>query len=281
MLLAAVRTYTRSMSLTLGPGPLSTQPGGETNYSITGPKHRIWFQEHPRRIRAKIAGRVVLDTVRGHLLHESNIPPRLYVPLEDFYGELLQPTDYTTHCPFKGDAAYYTVRVGADVRENAVWAYPEPKPEAVWLAPFASLYWGRADAWYEEDERLLGLRDPYHRVDTRRTSRPVHIAADDGTDIARSERAVLLFETGLPARVYLPREDVAADLVASARRTVCPYKGEATYFSVRLGDRLIEDAAWSYAQPLAEALGVGGLVSFLHDEIQAPTILHSIYSIAS
>jgi uncharacterized protein (DUF427 family) len=116
------------MSLTLGPGPLSTQPGGYANYTIEGPKHRIWFQEHPRRIRAEVAGRVVLDTVRGHLLHESNIPPRLYVPLEDFDREVLVPTDHTTHCPFKGDASYYSVRVGGDVRENAVWAYPRPKP---------------------------------------------------------------------------------------------------------------------------------------------------------
>lgn len=257
------------MSLTLGGGPLSTQPRGEANYVIDGPKHRIWFQDYPRRIRAEIAGRVVLDTVRACLLHESNILPRLYVPLEDFDRDLLEPTDLTTHCPFKGDAAYYTVRVGDDVRENAVWAYPDPKPEAAWLAPFASLYWEQADAWYEEDERLLGhLRDPYHRVDARRTSRQVRVATGGGAEVARSGRAVMLFETGLPARFYLPREDVAAELVASSRRTVCPYKGEATYFSVRLGDRLVEDAAWSYEQPLGEALAVAGLVSFLHDEIQ-------------
>ncbi|MBO0702762.1 MAG: DUF427 domain-containing protein [Candidatus Dormibacteraeota bacterium] len=256
------------MSLTLGPGPLGTQPDGDANYGISGPKHRIWFQEHPHRIRAEIAGQVVLDTVRGHLLHESNIPPRLYVPLEDFNGALLEPTEFTTHCPFKGDAAYYSVRVGSDLRENAVWAYPKPNPDATWLAPFASLYWERADAWYEEDERLLGLRDPYHRVDTRRTSRPVRVVADDGSEIARSERAVLVFETGLPARAYLPREDVAAELVPSAKRSICPYKGEASYFSVRLGDRLIEDAAWTYEQPLGEALGAGGLVSFLHEQIE-------------
>ncbi len=257
------------MSLTLGPGPLGTRPGGEANYTIDGPQHRIWFQEHPRRMRAEIAGRVVLDTVRGHLLHESNIPPRLYVPLEDFGPDVLEPTDHTTHCPFKGDAVYYSVRVGGDVRTNAVWAYPRPKPEAAWLAPFASLYWERADAWYEEDERLLGhLRDPYHRVDTRRTSRPARVTADGGTEIAGTERPVLLFETGLPARVYVPREDVAAELVPSDRRTVCPYKGEATYFSVRLGDRLLEDAAWSYEQPFGEALSIAGLVTFRHDEIE-------------
>lgn len=256
------------MSLTLGPGPLGTQPGGEANYAIEGPKHRLWFQAHPRRIRAKVGGRVVLDTVRGHLLHESNIPPRLYAPLEDFDREVLEPTDHTTHCPFKGDARYYTVRAGDAVRENAVWAYPQPKPEAAWLAPYASLYWDLADSWLEEDEALPGLRDPYHRVDVRRTSRPVQVVAEDGTDVARSERATLVFETGAPPRFYLPREDVAAELVPSATRSRCPYKGEATYHSVRLGERVVEDAAWSYEEPLEGALGVRGLVSFQHEGLE-------------
>jgi uncharacterized protein (DUF427 family) len=257
------------MSLTLGPGPLGTQPGGESNYAIEGPKHRIWFQPYPRRVRAEIAGRVVLDTVRGHLLHESNIPPRLYVPIEDFDRDLLEPTDHTTHCPFKGDAGYHTVHVGDDARENAVWAYPNPKPESAWLAPYASMYWERADAWYEDDERLPApFRDPYHRVDTRRASRPVRVVAAGGAEIAHSERTVLLYETGLPARTYVPREDVTADLAPSARRSLCPYKGEAAYLSVRAGDRLIEDAAWSYERPFAEALAVAGMVSFLHDEIE-------------
>ena len=256
------------MSLTLGPGPLGTQPGGEANYTIDGPKHRIWFHPHPRRIRAEVGGRTVLDSTGGHLLHESNIPPRLYVPLDDFDRDVLEPTDHTTHCPFKGDAGYYTIRVGDVVRENSVWAYPHPLAAAPWLAPFASLYWDLADAWYEEDERLPALRDPYHRVDVRRTSRPVRIVADDGTDVAQSERATLVFETGAPPRFYLPREDVAAELVPSAKRSTCPYKGEASYFSLRIGDRLIEDAAWSYEQPLEGALGARRLVSFMHDGLE-------------
>jgi uncharacterized protein (DUF427 family) len=256
------------MSLTLGPGPLGTRPGGEANYTIDGPRHRIWFQDHPRRMRAEVAGRTVLDSVRGRLLHESNIPPRLYVPLDDFDRALLEPTDHTTHCPFKGDAGYFTIRAGDAVRENAVWAYRDPLPEAVWLAPFASLYWHLADEWYEEDERVSGLRDPYHRVDVRRTSRPVRVVADDGTEVARSDRAALVFETGAQPRFYLPREDVAAELVPSAKRSQCPYKGEATYLSVRLGERLIDDAAWSYEQPLEGALGARGLVSFHHEGLE-------------
>jgi uncharacterized protein (DUF427 family) len=256
------------MSLTLGPGPLGTRPGGEANYTVTGPQHRIWFQAHPRRMRAELAGRTVLDTVRGHLLHESNIPPRLYVPLDDFDQALLERTDHTTHCPFKGDAVYYTVRAGDEVRPNAVWAYPDPNPDAPWLAPFASLYWDQADAWYEEDERVAMLRDPFHRVDTRKSSGLVQVTAAGGEEVARSERPVVVYETGLPGRLYLPREDVTAELVPSERRAACPYKGVASYVSVRMGDRVIEDAGWSYEQPLPEAREVAGMVSFLHDDLR-------------
>jgi uncharacterized protein (DUF427 family) len=255
------------MSLTLGPGPLGTQPGGDANYSIDGPRHRIWFQPHPRRMRAEVAGRTLLDTTSGYLLHESNIPPRLYVPAADLDRDLLVPTDHTTHCPFKGDASYHSIVVGDATRQNAVWSYPRPKPEAAWLAPFASVYWEMADAWYEEDERVPALRDPYHRVDVRRTSRPARVATAGAVEVARSGRGAMVYETGAPPRRYLPREDVTAELVASEKRSLCPYKGQASYFGVRLGDRLLEDAAWSYEEPFAEAAGVRGLVSFLHDDL--------------
>lgn len=257
------------MSLTLGPGPLGTRPGGHGNYRIEGPAHRLWLQEHPRRLRAVIAGRTVLDTVRGALLHESNLLPRLYVPFEDFDASLLEPTDHHTHCPFKGDAAYWSVRVGDRVEDDAIWAYPQPIEQAAWLAPYASLDFDRADAWYEEDELVVGhLRDPYHRVDIRSSSRPVEVLAR-GEVVARSERAVLLFETGLPVRAYLPLEDVPEDLlVASDTATVCPYKGTASYRSLRLGDDLLADAMWCYEDPLPESQAIAGLVCFAHEEIE-------------
>jgi len=255
------------MTLTLGPGPLGTQPGGDANYTIDGPAHRIWFQAHPRRIRAELAGEVVLDTVGGHLLHESNLLPRLYVPFADLDADRLTATDHTTHCPFKGDAAYWTLTAGERVRENAVWAYPDPLPAAPWLADFASVYHWAADVWYEEDEPVLGhFRDPYHRVDARRSARRADVTAR-GETVASSERTVLVFETGLPPRPYVPRDDVAAELVRSETTSVCPYKGAATYWSVKLGDRTLEDAAWSYEEPLPEAQAARGHVAFMHDEL--------------
>ena len=190
------------MSLSYGTAPLGTRPAGEFNFSLDGaPAHRLYFEPYAPRVRAMIGGEVVLDSVRGRLLYESNIPARLYVPLEDIDAALLEPSETTTHCPFKGDASYRSLRVGERLIEDAIWLYEEPIEAAAWLEGFASLYWAKADAWFVEDERVIyGLRDPYHRVDVVETSRPVRVTAG-GEPIAESERAKLLFETGLAPRV--------------------------------------------------------------------------------
>jgi uncharacterized protein (DUF427 family) len=254
------------MSLTLGTGPLGSRPGGDFNFGWDGaPAHRLYFEPYPRRMRALVDDRIVLDSLRGRLLFESNLPPRLYVPLDDLDAALLEPSATSSHCPFKGDASYRSLRVGERLLEDAVWLYEDPIPAAAWLEGFASLYWEKADAWFVEDERMsVPLRDPYHRVEVVETSRPVRITAG-GDVIAESQRAKLLFETGLAPRVYVPGADVAAGALSpAAKRTVCPYKGEATYWDV--GD--VAEGAWSYEAPLTESLAVGGHLSFEGEGIE-------------
>ena len=251
------------MSLTLGSGPLAGQPGGEFNFDLDAPKHRIYFDRYPRRMRALVGGHVVLDSTGGYLLHETGILPRYYAPLEDFDPQVLERTDHSTHCPFKGDAAYWSIRVDERVEENALWSYPEPIESAPWLKGYGSLYPERADLWLQEDEPVrTHLRDPYHRVDVLESSRRVTVTAN-GATIAESDRPKLLFETGVPPRVYLLRADVRPDvLVRSDTTAACPYKGEATYWHVRAGGATIEDGAWSYEAPLPEALRVASHLSF-------------------
>jgi uncharacterized protein (DUF427 family) len=246
------------MSLTLGPGPLSNHPSPGANYVLEGPAHKLLFQDHPRRVRAELAGRVVLDSSRGRLLHETGLLPRLYVPLSDLDAEALVRSDTRTHCPFKGDASYWSLQVGDRVSEDAVWSYEDPLEPAAWLRGWASVYFERADAWYEEDVRIHAhFRDPYHRVDARPSSRRVEVRAGEKL-VAASERPKLVFETGLPVRAYLPREDVSAELVPSDTRTRCPYKGEAVYWSL---DGL-PDAAWAYPEGLPDGPRLEGLVAF-------------------
>ena len=248
------------MSLTLGSGPLGGKPG-DTNYTFQSPPHKILFQPDGRRLRAYVEDTVVLDTTRAHLLHETGILPVAYVPLEDFDLELLERTQTSTHCPFKGDASYWSLHVGDDVREDAVWAYEEPIEQASWLRGFAALPFSKADAWRVEDEALPArLRDPYHRVDVHQSSRPVTVRVGDDV-IAQCSRPVLVFETSLPVRAYVPRRDIVSGHMAQSPTTsVCPYKGEATHWHVQAGGQRFEDAAWSYELPIAEAMKIAGHV---------------------
>ena len=256
------------MGLTIGAGPLSAHAPKEINYRLDGPAHKLLQHPFPRRVRAEFAGRTVLDSRRGVLLHETALPPRLYVPEADLDAEAFVPSDHHTRCPFKGEATYRTLRVGDREVENALWAYPDPIGEASWLAGHASLYWSAADAWYDEDELIHGLTDPFHRIDVRAASRLVQVLAGD-TVIAESRAPLVLSETGLPNRYYLAPEEVRAPLEPTATRTHCPYKGDARYWNVGLPDGSeLADAVWSYPQPLPEASRIAGRVSFRHEGLQ-------------
>jgi uncharacterized protein (DUF427 family) len=213
------------MSLTIGSQPLGSIGPRTVNYRLDGPKHRLLFDPFPRRVRAYLGSELVLDTCRGMLLHESTMMVQLYVPEDDVRAKLT-PTDHTTHCPFKGDASYWTVTAGERTAENAVWSYPEPIAEASWLRGYVAVYWTAMDAWFDEDEEIHAhLRDPYHRVDVRRTSRHVQVSAH-GQPIAQTRRALLVSETALPNRYYLPLHDVPAELLeVSPTHTYCPLQG--------------------------------------------------------
>jgi uncharacterized protein (DUF427 family) len=131
------------------------------------------------------------------------------------------------------------------------------------VAGYVVLEFAAFDEWYEEDERIFGHpRDPYHRVDVRQSSRPVRIEVE-GEVVAETTSGRLLFETNLPLRFYLPREDVRGELRPGVRSTYCPYKGRASYWS--LGGR--EDVAWSYEQPLPDAVAITGLVAFWDEQV--------------
>ena len=231
------------MSLTFSSGPLSGHSPETVNYRIDGPAHKLLMQEFPRRVRARLGGETVFDTVRASLLHETGLLPQVYVPQEDIRADLLRPTDHHTYCPFKGTASYWSVTAGGQVAENAIWAYPDPNSESRWLQGYAGFYWDAIDEWYDEDERVEGhIRDPYHRVDVRRSSRPVRVLLG-GTVLAETHGPLLLSETGLPNRFYIPSADVRQDLLEeSDTHTVCPYKGTASYWTVSADGRKLADA---------------------------------------
>jgi len=253
------------MTLTMSHGPLSGRPPN-ANYRISGPDGLLLFDDFPRRVRARFAGETVLDTTRGRLLHETGLLPQLYVPENDMRTDLMEPSARRTRCPFKGEATYRSFAAGGRVATDAVWSYESPNDDAAWLRGYAAVHWHSVDAWFDEDEAVEGhLRDPYHRVDVRRTSRRVRILVGD-TVVADSDTSLLLSETGLPNRFYVPQGAVRPGIsTSSTTTTVCPYKGTASYRSLALPDRTLTDAGWMYAAPFDQVKPVAEHVCFAHD----------------
>ncbi len=232
--------------------------------------YRVLLEPSPRRVRAVFAGETVADSRRMMLMHETRHLPVYYFPRADVRDDLLGASDHHTHCSYKGDAVYWSVRVGDKLSENAAWAYPEPVAEVTGLESYLAFYWDRVDAWYEEDEEVfVHARDPYKRVDVIESSREVQIVLG-GETVATSRRSRFLFETRLPTRYYLPVEDVRMDLlVPSETRTRCPYKGEARYWTAEIGASTHPDIVWSYPEPIADCSRIKDYLCFFNEKVDA------------
>ncbi|MFN2556123.1 MAG: DUF427 domain-containing protein [Nitriliruptorales bacterium] len=255
------------MALTMGTGPFGPQTAGVFNFELET-RHVLYFEDSPRRVRVLFNGKVIADSRRVKLLHETGYLPVYYFPQQDVRMDVATPSAHHTHCPVRGGARYWTVVVGDRAAENALWSYPEPIEGAPPLAGYVAFYWDRMDQWFEEDEEVfVHPRDPYHRIDAIASSRQVTVSLD-GRTLAESQRPTLLFETGLPVRYYLPEEDIQLDLLlASSARTRCPYKGIASYRSVHLGDQVISDVVWSYPSPNPAVTAIAGLLCFYNERV--------------
>jgi uncharacterized protein (DUF427 family) len=259
----------REMTLTIGTGPFGDQGDKSFNFEARAPSdHLLYFEDSPRRVRVVFGGETVADSRRAKLLHEAGLLPVYYFPIEDVRMELLEESDHTTHCPFKGDALYWSVRAGDRVAENAVWGYPEPIDYAPPIAGYLAFYWRKMDHWHEEDEEVfVHPRDPYHRVDVLESSRHIKVSVG-GEVVAETQHPTILFETGLPPRYYMPPEVVRRDaLLESEKTTQCPYKGVASYWSVEAGGERVEDLVWYYPEPIPEAAKIKGLLTFFNEKV--------------
>jgi uncharacterized protein (DUF427 family) len=114
-----------------------------------------------------------------------------------------------------------------------------------------------------------------HQITITPTDLHVEVAVGSET-VAKSDRPVLLEETGLPTRYYLPREDVRTDLLRRTdRTTTCPFKGEASYWSVEVGGELHDNIVWSYESPIPGAEGIAGLMCFYPERADITVDEHS------
>jgi uncharacterized protein (DUF427 family) len=229
------------------------------------------YEPTSKWIRVSVNGNLVADTTNGRLVWEPRrVVPTYAIPLQDMAAELrptnngpggttppiLDPTIPFTRHTTAGTS--YDVVAGDVTRPGAAFRADDAD-----LGEYVVLDFSAFD-WREEDESIVSHpHDPYGRIDTLASSRHVQIEFG-GQLLADSKRPVLLFETLLPVRFYLPPDDVTAPLVPSDTVSYCAYKGQASYFSL---PAVRDDIAWTYHEPLHDAIRVRDYICFFNEHV--------------
>ena len=241
------------------------------------------FHPTAKRIRALVGDEVVVDSTHVWVVWEpSRVVPSYAIPLDDARGSLvetqgaaaeeravqlgdgpafLDPTTGFTFHTTPGRA--FDLVTGGSTLAAAAFIPSDPDFEGYTIVDFDAF-----DEWREEDEILVGhARDPFTTIDTRRSSRRV-VVEIAGTTIADSTGTTMLFETYLPTRYYLPRDDVRMDrLEPTSTTSACAYKGIASYWTATIDDTVVPDVAWSYPHPHNYAAPVKELLAFFNERV--------------
>lgn len=239
----------------------------ETNRLFRAPGPR-WVGT-AKRVRVYFGGAVVADSTRVHLLRDGQAPV-YYFPEADVKKEYLVASNVVRNAPTRGDASFWSVKVGSRVAAEAAWTHRTTVPGSEFLKGYVAFDWNKMDHWVEEaDEVFVHARDPYLRIDTIRTNRHIRVVLD-GVTVAESNDAVMLLEPGHPIRYYLPLADTKTEFVRPSSTTSrCAYKGLANYYSMEVNGRTHDDIIWSYRGPTLESEKIAGLVSFYNERVDA------------
>jgi len=252
------------MGLAWQQGPLATRSAG--HFLTPEPLPRLLFVEPlRRRMRVRLGDVWIADSQDVVLLHEPGRYPVAYFPRADVTAGALLDDDHVTEHAELGPVTWFGVRAADRDAKRAAWQYAALPDYAGALSGRVAFAWRAMDAFYEEDERIVGhAADFYHRIDIRTTSR--HLVVRDGDRVvADTERPLVLYESGFAPRWYVPREDVDDGALRPVDgQTFCPYKGLASYYAV--GDR--PRAAWSYPNAWTEVERVRNFVSFEPDQVE-------------
>lgn len=249
---------------------------------LSGSLEALRYEPTAKRIRVYLGGEPVADTCDARLVWEPRrVVPTYAVPVAALTAQLVPAGAESgadedvgvrlpaissrpildPSVPFDAHSCSgtsYDVITGEETGAAAAFRPDDPDLNDYVILEF------NAFEWREEDEHIVSHpHDPFTRIDVLRSSRHVRIESE-GQILAESNRPMLLFETLLPVRFYLPREDVVVRLEPSDTATYCAYKGRASYFSVPNGPR---DIAWTYHEPLHDAEPVGDRICFFDERL--------------
>ena len=226
---------------------------------------RVRIEPNHKRLRAMVDGMPVIDSTQSSFVWEVPYYPAWYFPLDAIAGELVANGN-TLRSPRRGEGTRYDIVVGERTLTDAAWRHVDSPVEE--LRNLVRIEWDAVDAWFEEDvEVFVHPRSPEVRVDALASSRHVRVLID-GEVVADSTRPIVLFETGLPTRYYLPKTDVRLDLLSPTETSsACPYKGWANYWSVKVNESVHDDIIWGYRTPLPESEAIAGLLCFYNEKV--------------
>ncbi|MFW0784760.1 DUF427 domain-containing protein [Gordonia sp. CPCC 206044] len=230
-----------------------------------------------RRLRAVVGGQTIVDTLDVVQVWEPyRVVGSYAVPIVDVHPPITDPVAVTPaahHPPILTPDHPFSLHTCA----GATWTIQSADgplyaagfaPDDPDLAGYIVLDFAAFDEWREEEQTVISHpHDPFKRIDCLPTSRHVVVSLDDVV-LADTHRATLLLETHLPPRYYIPADDVDLDrLEPSDTITTCAYKGHATYWSARADDRTVADVAWTYRDPLNDAVPVRDLICFYDERV--------------
>ena len=250
------------MGLSWQQGPLSLGAIGRFLVPEPLPKRLLYAEPLRRRMRVRFGGTWIADSEHALLLFEPGRYPVAYFPESDVSPGTLERDEHSTRHHDLGPTSWYTVRAGEQRAPRGAWQHIDLPAYAGELRGRIAFAWPAMDAFYEEDERIMGYAaDSYHRIDIRQASRNLVVRRHDRI-IADTKRPIVLYESGFAPRWYVPRADVdESALTHVEHQTFRPYKGLCSYYDI--GDARL--AAWSYAEAYPEVGRILGLVSFEPD----------------
>jgi len=229
--------------------------------TISRPAVRV--EQSPRWVRGYVGGTPIIDSKHVIAVYGIRRQATYFFPTADVRIDLLRPAGDA-----KDGEQRWNLELDGQTVADIAWSYTDTDGDRAQLRDFIAFEWRKVEAWYEEDDEVfVHPRDPHHRVDVMNSSRHIKVMVG-GEVVAESHRPRLLFETGLRTRYYLPKVDVRMDLLEpTATETACPYKGNAVYWSAKIGDQTFPDIVWSYPFPIPECAKIQNLLSFYNEKV--------------